>query len=431
MAISTDFNYEILLGLDRASLVAREIKNHLGTAELVLDYNKIETNAREEAVEWLWSNRLTLTDPDFGYKTFDGAWKSVSIIFNEKTKAIRQRFQIDSVILNDVSKTDETGEVLSSYYFRIVDPEAYNIPASIHSGEVWTKTVNDNGDGTYDVRISKETGQSEAGSGSVGQAGDSGIQAASDSIFVSGATTTAAVNGEYEYVGLFTYATDNPLPYWKHATLDYWIWLNGNSSNWVIDDEAPRQLVSSQTDLYAIMPAAPETYKCLGSYNWVLVSTLLPETGFAVEVGRNGPPMEETSDITTQSGELEFVKDGGTIANPTAGQTKTIKNDPIGNGWYRSTVVTRSIHGQRVPATYGMIIVPNTKTIGTTPTTKYTSVISGRNRSFAEFIADTQYMGDTLDDAISVNKYDNVNSMSVNVNSNGLYDYHLSSSERP
>ena len=129
MAASTDFNYEIMLSLDRAKLVKRKRLNFLGSKELILDYNLQTGAAKEEATEYLEANRLTLVDPSFGFKTYSGAWNCVEIEFNEDTKIIRQRFKIDSSLDDDVSLQSAAETVTKDYNFKTVDPSALTFPS--------------------------------------------------------------------------------------------------------------------------------------------------------------------------------------------------------------------------------------------------------------------------------------------------------------
>lgn len=168
MAASTDFDYTTLLSLDRAKLVRKRRLNFLGTKELVLDYKNVTSGSKEECVEWLEENRLTLTDPSFGFRTYTGTWKCVSIDFVDNGETIRQTFKIDSTIIDDVAQRSSSGvEAYRSYYFKVTDPTAYNIPSSVEDGVYYSKRVQDNGDGTYDVVIERTTGVERSGDGAV------------------------------------------------------------------------------------------------------------------------------------------------------------------------------------------------------------------------------------------------------------------------
>lgn len=189
MAISTDFNYDNLLSLEKAKLVSRERQNFLDTKELVLDYHQITSAAKEDAVEWLQTStgsggggRLTLVDPKFSFKTYEGTWTCVSISYNEDAKVIRQVFKIDSTIgdlgdvdveadfgeqSGDISRISDGMEVQRAYYWRITNPERIVLPSSPRVGEIWSKTANDNGDGTYDVIVTREIAENLTAGSSV------------------------------------------------------------------------------------------------------------------------------------------------------------------------------------------------------------------------------------------------------------------------
>jgi hypothetical protein len=171
MAISSDYNYQEKLSLDKAKLISRTRINDLGSYELVIQYSNIASAMREDALEWLEANRLTITNPNVSFKTYEGTWSCIDIIYNEDRAIIRQRFKVDVGVGNlgntsdqtdytlqtgDLSRISTGGTVLKSYYWRVSNPEDYDIPSSAIEGEIWTKTANDNGDGTYDIIISKE-----------------------------------------------------------------------------------------------------------------------------------------------------------------------------------------------------------------------------------------------------------------------------------
>jgi hypothetical protein len=155
MAETVDFTN--MLSLTRASLDKRSQLNYLGSKELTLTYNIQTAGAKELAAEWLAANRTTLVDPEFAHRTYEGTWKCVDIVYSESPAVIKQRFKIDSALTNDVAQRDAGGDTLRSYYWKIVDPTAYNVPTSSDDGDTWTKSVTDNGDGTYDVTISQRT----------------------------------------------------------------------------------------------------------------------------------------------------------------------------------------------------------------------------------------------------------------------------------
>jgi len=177
MAISTDFNYDNILSLDKAKLMNRVRLNFLGSQELILDYNGVSGTAREDCVEYLEANRLSVVNPSFGFKTYEGTWYCVDITYNEDKKTIRQRFKIDSSLLNDVTKRTSAGTLAEkSYYWKIVDPDSIELPAagSIPDGTTYSKTSNDNGDGTFDVVVSKEVSVDFGGGGATCVSGTRG-----------------------------------------------------------------------------------------------------------------------------------------------------------------------------------------------------------------------------------------------------------------
>ena len=132
MAISTDFNYDDLLSLDKAKLVNRTRLNFLGSQELILDYNGVTSVAREECTQYLEANRLSLTDPHFGFKTYEGTWFCIDINYDENKKFIRQRFKIDSALTNEATKRTSAGTLAEkSYYWKIVDPDSIELPAAV------------------------------------------------------------------------------------------------------------------------------------------------------------------------------------------------------------------------------------------------------------------------------------------------------------
>lgn len=194
MAISADFNYADLLSFDKVKLVGRERQNFLDSKELILDYHNISSASKEDCVEWLQTatgsgggGRLSLVDPTFSFKTYEGTWTCVSIAYNEDTHVIRQTFKIDSSIgdlgdvdveadfaaqSGDLSRISDGMELERAYYWRIANPARILLPSTARTGEIWTKTSNDNGDGTYDVTVSKEVAQNLTADSAV-QAGPS------------------------------------------------------------------------------------------------------------------------------------------------------------------------------------------------------------------------------------------------------------------
>jgi hypothetical protein len=157
MAINSDFNYDDILSLEKAKLIDRAFLNSLGSQELILDYNGIASAAREDSVEWLHANRKSIEDPHFGFKTYEGTWFCIDIKYDENNKTIRQRFKIDSSLEDEATKEAPRGTLAEkSYYWRIVDPNSIPMPTPTE-GITYTKTMSDNGDGTYDVIVSKDS----------------------------------------------------------------------------------------------------------------------------------------------------------------------------------------------------------------------------------------------------------------------------------
>ena len=107
MAYDTNFNYDRLLTLNQAKLVGRTRINSLGSYELTLNYNKITSATKEDCLEWLESERLSIEDPVFSNKTYEGVWKCVSIAYDENKSIIQQVFKIDSSV-GDLGDWDGT-----------------------------------------------------------------------------------------------------------------------------------------------------------------------------------------------------------------------------------------------------------------------------------------------------------------------------------
>lgn len=165
MAASTDFDYANILSLEAAKIRRRGRLNFLGSKDLVIEYPKIAPAQKEEAVEWLDDNRLTLVNPELNYKTLDGTWKCVDITYSDDSGVLRQTFKIDSKLggypdtAGNGASISLTSEAERTYLWRVVDPDSVNIPASTTAGITYDKSAVDNGDGTYDVTITKRTAQ--------------------------------------------------------------------------------------------------------------------------------------------------------------------------------------------------------------------------------------------------------------------------------
>jgi hypothetical protein len=167
MPVNSDFNFDDILSLDKAKLVNRVRLNFLGSQEMVLRYNNVGSAMREDAVEYLeqtagYGVAGAMISPTFGFKTYEGSWFSIDITYNEDKQFITQRFKKDKG-LEDVTaqKTKNGVTALRSYFWKVVDPDSVvitaAIPEPVPAGDVYSKNVADNGDGTYDVTIIKET----------------------------------------------------------------------------------------------------------------------------------------------------------------------------------------------------------------------------------------------------------------------------------
>jgi len=107
---------------------------------------------------------MTLTDPEFGFKKYEGDWKCISISYSDVANTLTQRFGIDAGIGDLATQVGDpfisTGAGVSAerfYFPRIVNPEDYQIPDAslIPVGQTWIKRMQDNGDATFDVMIEK------------------------------------------------------------------------------------------------------------------------------------------------------------------------------------------------------------------------------------------------------------------------------------
>lgn len=162
-----DFDLSIPLSLEKAEVRGRDRLNALGSKELIIEYPRIAPAYKQDAVDWLEANRLTATDPKVNFNTIEGTWKCVAIEWDDKRNVIIQRFKIDSQ-LGNYDPSTKTGDghdaALSvtetaerTYFFRVVDPSAIELPDSTTAGTTWDLSAIDNGDGTYDVTVTKRT----------------------------------------------------------------------------------------------------------------------------------------------------------------------------------------------------------------------------------------------------------------------------------
>jgi len=228
MAVDSSFDYDRLLSLDQAKLVGRERLNSLGSYELTLNYNKISSATKEDCLEYLEANRLSVTNPTFSNKTYEGIWKCVSIAYDENKSIIQQIFKVDSSVGDlgdwdgegaeptwanqegDISHISSGMKTEKAYYWKVTNPEDVNLPTTAIAGEVWTKTANDNGDETYDVVVSKQVAESQSGDGR-GQVGGEAGTGGTTSIYVSGLIEDTGGNQEYAlYTEFVCLAHDTP-----------------------------------------------------------------------------------------------------------------------------------------------------------------------------------------------------------------------------
>jgi hypothetical protein len=188
MSASTDFNYDDILSLEKAKLVNRVRLNFLGSQEMVIDYNGVSSAMREEATEWLEENSRgidnPLVNPSFGFKTYTGSWNCIDITYNEDKKVIRQRFKIDSSLgdldgsggsmtgSGDLGKVSAGETIERAYYWRVVDPDSVELPPTAPNGTIYTKSAQDNGDGTYDVVITKQVAINLSATSSIQSGGE-------------------------------------------------------------------------------------------------------------------------------------------------------------------------------------------------------------------------------------------------------------------
>jgi len=411
MAASSDYNYDILLSLDKAKLVNRIRLNFLGSQEMVLDYNGITSVAREDCVEWLEANRLSITDPKFGFRTYEGTWFCVSITYNETKNSIRQEFRIDSSLKGDVTQRNAGGRTLKDYYWRVVNPAKYVIPeyksvegtgesliddlywvdsgltengekvyydesdtyALWHTGtatnykvsliadiggspsdyyeapaliatyvatgwtgapvintveshgEEWTKTPNDNGDGTYDIIISSKRVVQLVGTGAIRVGAESGNQSASDSIFVTG-SGDADTDGEY----LFRYVDASGNPYWAKlspASTGSPLSPDLNGVKWLlVENEMPNAQPAyvSEDGAYALWQKHSSGNKWLVT-DFADLGGVLPSNRFELSVPySSAPPAGTYTAYGTFSGALTI---------PTLASAKGIAYDANATRW--------------------------------------------------------------------------------------------------
>jgi len=363
MSIDTQYNYDILLSLDRAKLVGRSRINNLGSYELTLNYNLTTSGTKEDALEWLEANRLEIVDPKFSFKTYEGTWKCVSIEYDEDRKIIQQVFRIDAALGNlgdvddepnyslqagDLSRISDGMELQKAYYWRVVSPEGIVLPPTSTKGEIWSKTANDNGDGTYDVIVSKEVAKNQT---ATNESRATGFTEEAD-IETNGDEKEFGVNVTAPAVGEVKRIDNNPLE-------------NGKF----------RSMVATRTDINQ-----------------------------TAENGVTADSYTEETAVETNGDEKIF---GVNVDAATVGEIKRIDNTPLDNGKFRSVITTRTAIAQNTEFAYG---------------SDYSAVGGlmriGTNRTLAELEADIL--------AINPSPWAYVLSVSARQNDYGLYDYTIS-----
>jgi hypothetical protein len=414
MAINPDFDYDKILALTQAKLVERTRLNSLGSYEITINYNQINSGTKEDCLEWLEANRLSITDPTVSFKTYEGTWNCTTIAYNEDRNIIQQKFKIDSQVgdlgdigdepdyslqAGDLSRISAGMNVQKAYYWRVVSPDGIELPPSPGiEGEIWTKTSNDNGDGTYDVTVQREEAQNLEATGEV-QYGGSNVF--STSIIVSGAGIPA-VNGSYVLTGTF-----DGKDYWTQGIYFlYWNTLVAPDS-WVIGTG----LVSGST--YYTAAGDTSSPPATGWITTISGTVPAPITGSGATTGG---PYNQTTDVDTNDDEKVF---GVNVTDATDGQIITVSNTPLENGRFRTEVTTRDAKPMRVPAQEGTFFEYSSD--GWAFPSK--SFITGRNRSFAEFTVDANLLSSNI---YYLNR---INNISMRVNDFGLYDYTITSNE--
>lgn len=71
--------YTNLLALARGHVLTEALEGQTSDDTLTLRFENIPNNQLEGAVDWLWTNRSSVTDINTEYKTFDGVWRSTKI----------------------------------------------------------------------------------------------------------------------------------------------------------------------------------------------------------------------------------------------------------------------------------------------------------------------------------------------------------------
>jgi len=446
MAINPDFNYQDKLALDKAKLVARSRINALGAYELTIQYNNIPSAMREDCIEWLEANRLEVTDPTVSFKTYEGTWNCLSIGYNEDSSILRQIFKVDVGVgdlgdwdgtppeptwgsqAGDLSRISDGTELERSYYWRVTSPENYEIPPTAQTGEIWTKTANDNGDGTYDVTISKEVAVNQVATSAVNSGGtDGGYVETSEvntndseqSFVADGGSVADAVAGETKRI------ENTPLENGKFRTTVTTRTAKSieatsrseaagfTESSVVNTSDTEQDFVSNGGTIPDATNGVTKRIENVPLDDGKFRTTVTTRTDVnltATSAVEAGDAYTEDIDISTNNTELVFGVD---VANATVGEIKRIDNVPLDNGKFRTTVTTRTAIAQRIPSTEGNYIAWVSDYSGAFDGGR---LIVGRNRTYANFSTDL---------AILNNAY--VNSVSISINDYGLFDYTLRS----
>lgn len=278
----------------------------------------------------------------------------------------------------------------------------------------WSKTANDNGDGTFDVIISKSNRINLEASSSSRVGGETSDGTATDSIVVYQAADPLA-NGEYTFT-----SGDGPPDYidGTPSATDTRLWTNLNSytidftthTNWAISDNLAAEIYFKNG-------------LNLNSFGWRDGGTATATAFIIVQVGVNLPLFSETIKTDTSSTEASFVSDGGSEVDPTIGQEKTISNTPLPDGTFQVTITTRTMNYQRIPALEDSIIFGGDSDVANENIDfrDKNAFIWARNATYEQYQFDINYMTN--------NKNGLSNIMSASINKWGLYDYTIRSVE--
>ena len=87
--------YTEILSLGRAKVLTDTLAGQTNDEQVVLRFDNIPNNQLEAAADWLYSNRISISDFKSEYKTYGGTWRSVEIVAtkeSEKGGHIEQTF---------------------------------------------------------------------------------------------------------------------------------------------------------------------------------------------------------------------------------------------------------------------------------------------------------------------------------------------------